>query len=593
MDIIHKEIERLQNQYKGVFGESLSDETALIYVSLLHFCFSSNLRSIVDLKECITDGPNDGGVDFVYYDEDQYKVILGQVKHTSNLDNNSIIEELNKMNNAVKSFQSGNTGTYNTKIKRELQNALDRLPDSESGNVEYAIFTTAVLNNQSLFDKIENGEYSYSKDMVTVYDFDDISEKIQRSWENLDTVSEASVIIDEPNNYLEYNSESTKGIMVNVAASSVRSLYNKYVDKGLLNLNIRRFVPNKRVDKGIKETLDGDRNNFWFYNNGITIACREFDVDGNKVRLYDFSIVNGGQTTTLIGKYNGFDTQEFYIPCKIISTNKKNDIAYFNKIAEATNSQKPILARDLKSNTPEMRNLQGLLDRYDIYLEIKRGEKKQRKTYKYEIKNDELGQLILSLVYQQPGTARAGKKSIFENDSIYNKIYRVNYAKDKSKTDFLASLVELNDRYKQIETKIKLEEEPLDITEQDILKNGKQVIFAIMGILYRLANNDLDKGNMITNIDLIKNSEFSYGTIIGNYKEDDLDILLRKMIVYIVSVLSDGYRSSQNSGESTSVSNYFKTDNKYIDSVLNSFAKIYHRQSIGEDLRKVSRIFLR
>jgi hypothetical protein len=592
MVIIQKEIERLQSLYTGVFGESISADKAFIYVSLLHFCFSSNAVSVLDLKECITDGPNDGGIDFVFYDEEQNKVILGQAKYTGTLDNNSIIEELNKMNNTVKSFQVGNTGVYNENVKRELQNALDRLPENDSGNVEYTIFSTAEINTQSIQDKIENGEYSYSKDMVTTYDIDDISEKIQRSWENLDTVQEAAVLIDVANNYLKYNSESTQGIMVNIAASSVRTLYNKFVDKGLLNLNIRRFVHNKRVDKGINDTLNGDRNNFWFYNNGITIACREFDVDGNKVKLYDFSIVNGGQTTTLIGKYRGSNTQEFYIPCKIISTNKKNDIAYFNKIAEATNSQKPILARDLKSNTPEMRNLQGLLERYDVYLEIKRGEKKQRKTYKYDIKNDELGQLILSFVFQQPGTARAGKKSIFENDSIYNKIYRVNYAKDKDKTDFLVSIVELNDRYEQLETKIKLEE-PLDNTEQDILKNGKQIIFAIMGVLYRLANKDIDKGSLITDIDLVRSKDFSYGTIIGNYLGDDLDSMLRKMIIHIVSVLSDGYRVSLNSGESTSVSNYFKTDNKYIDSVLSNFAKTYYRQSIGDDLRKASEVFLR
>ena len=498
-----------------------------------------------------------------------------------------IIEELNKMSNTVKSFQNGNTGVYNDRVKRELQNALDRLPENDSGNVEYVIFTTSMINTQSVFDKIDISEYSYSKDMVSVYHMDDISEKIQRSWESLDTVAEASLSIDEANNYLEYNSDSAKGIMLNISATSLRGLYNKYIDKGLLNLNIRRFVPSKRVDKGINDTLRDDRSNFWFYNNGITIACREFDVDGNKVRIYDFSIVNGGQTTTLIGRYKGTNDEEFYIPCKIISTSKKNDLSYFNKIAEATNSQKPILARDLKSNAPEMRNLQGLLERYGIYLEIKRGEKK-RKAYQHEIKNDELGQLILSMVFQQPGTSRAGKKAIFENDAIYNKIYRVNYAKDSGKTEFLVNLIELNDRYRQLENEIKLAV-TLDPTEQDVLKNGKQVIFAIMGVLYRLANNDIETGLLITDADTLKSNEFIYGTIAGNYHGDDIDALLKEMIIHIVTVLSEGYTNSS----STSVSNYFKTDNKYLDDVLRSFAKVYIRQNIGKDLQQVSKIFVR
>ena len=38
-------------------------------------------------------------------------------------------------------------------------------------------------------------------------------------------------------------------------------------------------------------------------NNGLTIACNEYKVDGKFIKLYDFSIVNGGQTTNLIGTY--------------------------------------------------------------------------------------------------------------------------------------------------------------------------------------------------------------------------------------------------------------------------------------------------
>ena len=361
MEIIRKEIEQIQNQYKKVFGDIISDEVAFSYISLSHFYLQPNTPNIVELRDYITDGPNDGGIDFVYYDDELNKVILGQSKYTGTLDNNSVIEELNKMSNTVKSFQNGNTGNYNEKVKRELQNALDRLPENDSGNVEYAIFTTAQINTLGILEKIDNGEYIYSKDMVSIYHIDDISEKIQRSWENLDTVSVATLKIDTAHNYLKYNSESTQGVMVNISASSLRALYNKYIDKGLLNLNIRRFISNKRVDTGITDTMENDRSNFWFYNNGITIACQEFVVDGNTVKIYDFSIVNGGQTTTLIGRNKGKSNPDFYIPCKIISTNKKNDLAYFNKIAEATNSQKPILARDLKSNTPEMRNIQGLL----------------------------------------------------------------------------------------------------------------------------------------------------------------------------------------------------------------------------------------
>ena len=415
MQIINTAINDIKEQYGRLSQSTLSDEMALNYVALRYFYQTTKRFDLQDSMEMITDGANDGGIDFIYYDEEQNKVILAQSKHTQQIDNNTIISEFNKMSATVRAFLSGNSGAYNTKIKRELQNALDRLPEEDAGNVEYVLFTTADVNVDSLLRAVDRGEYGYSIDMITVYQNSEIVEKIQASWENLDTVAEAAIKIDRSKNYLEYSSESTDGIMVNMAASSLRAIYNTHVDKGLFDLNIRRYVRNKLVDDGIKETLDKDRENFWFYNNGIIIACQEYGIDGNKVHLYGFSIVNGGQTTTLIGNYKGNNEQDFYIPCKIIAAKKRGSSDFYNKIAETTNSQKPIFPRDLRSNAPEMRRLRGWLEDSHIYLEIKRGEKKPQKHFKHSIKNDELGQLILSLVHQQPGASRSGKKAIFEN----------------------------------------------------------------------------------------------------------------------------------------------------------------------------------
>ena len=38
-------------------------------------------------------------------------------------------------------------------------------------------------------------------------------------------------------------------------------------------------------------------SSFWLKNNGITIVCGDFEIDGREVKLRDFSIINGGQTT--------------------------------------------------------------------------------------------------------------------------------------------------------------------------------------------------------------------------------------------------------------------------------------------------------
>lgn len=586
-EIIRCEIEKARQYFfnnKNSF--TISEDRAFSHVILKYF-FDVEYD---DQSDLVTDGSNDGGIDFVYYDDEDAKVIACQSKCTINLDYNTIINELDKMCSTTTNFSQGNTGIYNDRLKLILQNSLDRLPDENTGNIEYNIFTTADVDVTAALKKIAITTHAFSPDAVTIYTENDIEKKIQSAQESLQTISSDKIKIDYPKNILHYESNVFNGIMVNALSTSIVALYNKYASKGLFDLNIRKYIKNTMVDSGIKKTLDNDRDDFWFLNNGIIIACNSFDIDGDIVKLYDFSVVNGGQTTTLIGNYKGKNKDEFYIPCKIVE--QKNDnhhIEFFTKIAEATNSQKPIYARDLKSTAPEMLRLARWLDDEDVYLEIKRGVKPKRK-YKYSIKNDELAQLILSMVEQRPGTSRSGKKVVFERNDIYNRIFRVNYDKNLDKKNFLLDLIDLYDRYYQIEKGFK--HGGLSELQTEILKNGKQIIFALLGVVYRLANNDITERELTSDPKTIRMISFTYGRFISNYSNDDLDKKLQGLIYVIIKIISESYQIAYNNKLVTSVSNYFKTDLKYYENILKSFVE-YLPMTIGDEIKKQMIIFKR
>ena len=350
-----------------------------------------------------------------------------------------------------------------------------------------------------------------------------------------------------------------------MSSESIKQMYNKYITKGLLDSNIRKFVANKSVDSGIKNTLANERNKFWFYNNGITIACESFEFDGNTVWLTNFSIVNGGQTTTLIGK-DVNNAPLFYVPCKIISYQGHSN--FIEKISEATNSQKPIQPRDLKSNSKEMKILAKWLYDNKIVLDIKRGEKVTVKSGYKKIRNDELGQLILSFVEQQPGTSRSGKRAIFDNAGIYNNIFRKGYEKSPEKKAFIIDLVDLNDRYINASNSLLGDETRLNKEAKTILLNAKQVVFALFGMLYQLVNEDITKTELVANPAAIINNEFTYGKFISNYKLDDIDERLEKLIGNLTLLLAEAYEVQVAKGAVTSASNLFKTDKKYHDAII-------------------------
>lgn len=496
------------------------------------------------------------------------------------------------MYSTIENFRIGNTGPYNDRLRKALQNALDRLPDENSFNIEFYLCTTSPVDVATAFKKINNSQHDYSSDIVSIFTENDIEKCINDVLESLETVPEAKLKIDRPRNYLEYESEENKGIMCNVLSTSIIQLYNRFASHGLFDLNIRRYIKSKLVDSGINRTLSKNRENFWFLNNGIIIACEDFEIDGNTIKIWDFSIVNGGQTTSLIGSYKGTNTKEFYIPCKIVSSKEKDDpeMKFFTEIAEATNSQKPIYPRDLKSNTPEMLKLHNLLKDEGVFLEIKRGIKIPRGT-RISIKNDELAQLILSFSFQRPGTARNGKKPIFENSDLYAQIFKVKYFDDPSKKGFLLDIIKLYDYYCLIEKRFK-QNNVFVGTDLDILKNGRYMIFALFGVLYRLENGDISETDLRNSSSILKNVPFTYSLFLSNYTSDDFENKLECIVKDIIEILSDSYNRAYENGATSSVSNYFKTDKRYMEDILVSFSKNLS-YNVGRDLKSNMDIFRR
>jgi len=593
-NIISNEITRITSFFEKK-NIHISEEKAFEYLILQYFHFEEKSfeKIYTEIETLITNGSNDGGIDFIYYDEDEDIIHLGQCKFSESVGIQTIIDELSKIDRTVEDFRRSNTGSYNSKLSKLLQENLDRLPDS--GQIIYSFYSPSKIDHQRLSRKITNESINFSNEMITVNDNDDIETKILEVTTTINTVKGFKIQIDKPKNYLEYESSDSIGILVNISSVSLIKMYNAYKDKGLFDLNIRKYIRNKLVDEGINNTLNKDRENFWFLNNGLIIACEDYSVDGDKVHLENFSIVNGGQTTNLIGRYKGNNSKEFFIPCKIVCSKKEEkDMSYFfTKIAEATNSQKPIKVSDLKANTPEMIELNNQLGNFNIDFQVKRGEVKNKRGY-IKIKNEEFGQLILSFVQQRPGTARSNKKAIFENNKMYTSIYKQNYFKHKNKQEFLIDIIKFHDRYKRIFDELKKDKDRLQGLEADILKNGYYILLALFGLLYRIKNNDI-KDIVLLQKDktLLTEKEFEYGPFISNYKDDDIDEVIKELVIELVIIITERYVVLYENNNVTSVSNYFKADKKYHEDLLNHFLRKMQLKRTSETILDYSRFLLR
>lgn len=296
-------------------------------------------------------------------------------------------------------------------------------------------------------------------------------------------VDEAVIQLDAPNNHMCFGAEES--LIINISARSLKCLYEQYGYRGLFAQNLRYYVKNARIDGNIIESIQEHPENFWYYNNGIILICDDYRIDGSNILVRNFSIINGGQTTKLVGETD-FD-QDFYIQCKIIKNKYESvdeRLEFIANVAEATNTQKPIKDKDLIANRIEQRLLKRQLADAGIYCQIKRGEKVNKKLYPaawQNTTNEELGQFLLSFVYQKPGTARGSKASICGNKERYHLLFSKKY-----NSGLLSDLLKIKAFYKLWASRVKKTDDGTDPYKVGLVNNGMFFMTAIIGIVCKI-----------------------------------------------------------------------------------------------------------
>tara|TARA_R110001583_G_scaffold184059_1_gene343107 strand:+ start:6847 stop:8754 length:1908 start_codon:yes stop_codon:yes gene_type:complete len=152
-------------------------------------------------------------------------------------------------------------------------------------------------------------------------------------------------------------------------AQVISDLYKRYSSR-LLEKNVRSFLQFKGVNKGIKETIKNNPEQFVAYNNGLTITATNAIIRPYKKSLYldsltDFQIVNGGQTTASIyfSQKEGLDISKVNVMAKInvakdVSENDLDEL--ISNISKYSNSQSKVTDVDLRSKSPQLRKLKSL-----------------------------------------------------------------------------------------------------------------------------------------------------------------------------------------------------------------------------------------
>jgi hypothetical protein len=127
--------------------------------------------------------------------------------------------------------------------------------------------------------------------------------------------------------------------------------------KSLFYDNVRDFQGNNKVNSEIAYTLQSSelQTCLCVLNNGITIVAKKIETIGEKMKIIDFQIVNGCQTSHVIYNNKAIISAETSIIVKIIET---TDIDVSNNIIMANNKQTEVKSEAFESIYPFHKDLE-------------------------------------------------------------------------------------------------------------------------------------------------------------------------------------------------------------------------------------------
>ena len=220
-----------------------------------------------------------------------------------------------------------------------------------------------------------------------------------------------------------------KAYVAPVQARQLHKLYNAH-KTGLFSANVRDYLGSRKSDaninNGIKKTAQDEPENFWVFNNGITVLTHSFEEKTEKGKTYlvlkGASIVNGAQTTGALGSLPKVPDPKVLVPARFVST-ADSELVY--NIIQFNNSQNKVAASDFRSTDRIQKRLREEIERIPNakYEGGRRGGHKDViERNKNLLPSYTVGQALASYNLE-PIVAYNQKSEIWVNDKLYSRYF--------------------------------------------------------------------------------------------------------------------------------------------------------------------------
>jgi hypothetical protein len=404
--------------------------------------FALELRFAIDdihsvAAESVTDGSDDKKCDLIFIDREEGVAVVAQCYFSSKEKRSAPANKASDLNTAVAWLLQRDVKELPERLRSaatELRSAIadgdvrrfeawyvHNLP--ESINVEEELSTVAATSKTVIGALHPSAQVSISTS--------EIGRKTLETWysETLTPILvEDEVKISVESGFM-LEAGAWKAYVTAVPARTLHRLYTKHKTR-LFSANVRDYLGSRssdaNINNGIKITAQSSPEDFWVFNNGITVLTHNFSesVTRGKRQLIirGISIVNGAQTTGAIGSLEKAPDPKALVPARFVQTTKP-DLIY--DIIQYNNSQNKVTASDFRSTDRVQKRLReevAVIPNAKYEGGRRGGHKDVIERNKNLLPSYTVGQ-ALAAFHQDPLTAYNLKSEIWVSDQTYARFF--------------------------------------------------------------------------------------------------------------------------------------------------------------------------
>lgn len=374
--------------------------------------------------DALTDQPNDKKLDLLYLDRDERRIVFAQGYFAIKVGGGAApANKASDLNTAAAWLLSGDL----TKIPEDLADTIRECRAAIDANEIDAIELVYVHNlaeSKNVKDELETAKNHLAKGFAAQNIQVSEKELGLEECERLFIARESGILVKEEMTVpapvlFEETGPKWRAAVVSLPATWLFETFSKYQQE-LFSANYRGFLgvsKRRKINASIKQTAESSPQDFWVFNNGITILALDYKKVKDGTKITGCSIINGAQTTGSLSQIDvgKIDISSVKVLARIVSCGDQDTV---RSIVRFNNTQNEITTWDQYSNTESQKRIAEEFATLGHTYSLKRGFGQSISGLGIEV----VAQPLLAFSGALDDAVR-GKNTVFDRRAAYSRAF--------------------------------------------------------------------------------------------------------------------------------------------------------------------------